>query len=101
MSELVRRLRKQASDAIDWDGETLKRWDEIRGMIETRKGSDLPRLMFEGLIENLTELIIEAAARIEALETALREIEDCLDYVKDKGVVWKIARAALDKDNEK
>jgi N-glycosylase/DNA lyase len=45
-----------------------------------------------------TERELEAAARIEALEAALREIEDCLDYVKDKGVVWKIARAALDKD---
>jgi hypothetical protein len=42
--------------------------------------------------------MVEAAVRIEALEAALREIEDCLDYVKDKGVVWKIARAALDKD---
>jgi hypothetical protein len=44
------------------------------------------------------EVCAAAAARIEALETALREIEDCLDYVKDKGVVWKIVRAALDKD---
>jgi hypothetical protein len=52
-------------------------------------------------IDGLCEKIIEQRDRIEALEVALREIEDCLDYVKDKGVVWKIARAALNKDDGK
>jgi hypothetical protein len=42
--------------------------------------------------------VIRLRIRVEALEAALREIEDCLDYVEDKGVVWKIARAALDKE---
>jgi hypothetical protein len=58
------------------------------------------------------EKIDELEDRIEALKAALREIEDCLGYVRNEGKsvairecnshsAWKIARAALDKDTEK
>ena len=106
MSELVDRLRKQVSDAVDWDGETLKRWDEIRGMTETRKGSDPPQQMFEDLIENLAEHMEEAVARIEALEAALRfyacdghwMLNGQCDPNSSRFEGPNVARAVLDKD---
>jgi phage shock protein A len=60
-------------------------------------------------IAALRSIASKAAARIEALEAALREIEDYLGYVKNEGkpaavreanshLAWKIACAALDKD---
>ena len=67
MADLVEKLREKASDAVDWHGATMKRWDEIRGTVEIRKGSDLPRLMFEDLMEDFAELLNEAANEIEDL----------------------------------
>lgn len=45
----------------------MKRWDDIRHKCETLRGSDLPRLMFESLIENLAELMVEGASEIDRL----------------------------------
>jgi len=65
--DIVERLRATAFDAVDWNGTTMKQWDTIRHKCETLKGSDLPRLMFESLIEGLVELMVEAADEIDRL----------------------------------
>jgi hypothetical protein len=64
-TDTIGRLRKQAADVIDWHGQTMKEWDKIRATVEAHKGSDLPRLMFEGLVESLAELMSEGADEIE------------------------------------
>lgn len=61
MTDLAQRLRDKANDLYNWDGEAMKTWDKIRGVVETSKGSDMPRLMFEGFIEDIAELLQEAA----------------------------------------
>lgn len=65
MTDLAQRLRTKANDLYSWDGETMKRWDQIRHQVETLKGSDLPRLNFEGMIEELAELLMEAAEALD------------------------------------
>lgn len=57
MADLAQRLRDKANDLYDTNGETMKLWDKIRHEVETKPGSDLPRMMFEGLIEDLAELL--------------------------------------------
>lgn len=66
MSDLAQRLRDKANDIYSSSGETMKRWDAIRHQVETSKGSDLPRMNFEGLIEELADLLVEAAEAMEA-----------------------------------
>lgn len=61
MSDLEQRLRAKANDLYSNDGETMKQWDKIRHAVETCKGSDMPRVMFEQIIEELADLLIEAA----------------------------------------
>jgi hypothetical protein len=61
------RLRKEAAEATDWHGETMKQWDKIRSLCAERDGSDLPRLMFEGLIESLADAMLGAASEIDRL----------------------------------
>jgi hypothetical protein len=61
MTDLEQRLRDKANDFYKWDGETMKQWDRIRHAIETKKGSDVPRMMFEEIIEEAADLFIEAA----------------------------------------
>jgi hypothetical protein len=76
--DILERLRKQAADIIDWHGQTMKEWDKIRGVVETHKGSDLPRLMFEGLVESLAELMTEGADEIEKQRRNVRHWrEEC------------------------
>jgi hypothetical protein len=67
MTDIVERLRSEAADVIDRNGKTMKQWDEIRHRCETLKGSDLPRLMFESLVESLAELMVEGADEIDRL----------------------------------
>lgn len=62
---LSQKLRNKANDLYRVDGETMKKWDEIRKMVETMKGSDMPRMMFEDIIEELADLMIDAANAIE------------------------------------
>lgn len=68
MSELSDRMRREAFDAVDFNGETMKQWDKIRKAAEDLPGSDLPRLMFESLIENLAELLKDGADQIDVLQ---------------------------------
>ena len=65
-SELISRLRSTAADMDDFDGKTMKVWDEIRAKCLTHRGSDLPRLMFEALLEGFSELMVEAADALTA-----------------------------------
>lgn len=65
MTDLSQRLRDTANDLLDPKGSTMSRWDEIRHQVETLKGSDLPRMNFEGLLEEFAELMIEAAEAIQ------------------------------------
>lgn len=63
--ELAARLRAKANDLYSSEGETMKRWDQIRRQVETLKGSDLPRLNFEGLLEDFADLFLEAAEALD------------------------------------
>jgi hypothetical protein len=65
MSDIAQRLRDKANDLYSATGETMKKWDEIRHQVETLKGSDIPRMNFESLIEELADLMIEAAEAID------------------------------------
>lgn len=66
--DLAQRLREKANDLYSFHGETMKRWDEIRLQCAKRDGGDLPRLMFEQIIEDHADLMIEAA---DALDEAI------------------------------
>jgi len=68
--ETLSRLRSTAADMIDFDGRTMKEWDHIRAKCEKHKGSDLPRLMFEALIESFSELMTEAADVLDRMLAA-------------------------------
>lgn len=70
MSDIAQRLRAKANDLYSQDGDALKHWDRIRHQVETLKGSDLPRLNFESLIEELADLMVEAAETIDAHGTS-------------------------------
>lgn len=65
MTDLPQRLRAKANDLLDPKGETMKRWDEIRHQVETYKGSDLPRMNFESLLEDFAELFVDAAEALD------------------------------------
>jgi hypothetical protein len=52
----------------------MKQWDKIRKQAETLPGSDLPRLMFQGLIESLAELMVESACEIECLRNVAQSV---------------------------
>jgi hypothetical protein len=79
MTDIVERLRAEAFDAVNWDGETMKQWDKIRKQAETLPGSDLPRLMFQGLIESLAELMVESACEIERLRNVAQSAWQPID----------------------
>jgi hypothetical protein len=68
MTDTAQRLREKANDLCKTDGEAMQLWDKIRHTVETRKGSDLPRLMFEGFLEDIADLLQEGA---EALDEAI------------------------------
>ena len=61
MSDLQQRLLDKANDLYKWDGEAMKLWDRIRRSVETKRGSDEPRLMFEQFLEEIAELLQAAA----------------------------------------
>lgn len=65
MDDLAQRLRNKANDLYKWDGDAMKLWDEMRHKCETLKGSDLPRLMFEGFIEDIAELLQAGADALD------------------------------------
>lgn len=71
---IAERLRSTAAEMIDFHGETMKEWDKIRALCAKRDGSDLPRLMFEGLLESFSELMVEAADEIARLRTPLEDL---------------------------
>ncbi|MDB5656118.1 MAG: hypothetical protein JWQ94_3731 [Tardiphaga sp.] len=66
MTELAQRLRDKANDLYKWDGEAMQLWDKIRHEVETSKGSDMPRLMFEGFLEDVADLLQAGADAIDA-----------------------------------
>ena len=65
MKDITQRLRDKAADLYDTDGEAMKLWDRIRHQMETMKGSEIPRMNFEGFIEEIADLLVEAADEIE------------------------------------
>ena len=65
MTDLAQRLRDKANDLYSWHGDTMKLWDEIRSLCAKRDGSDLPRLMFEQIIEDHADLMVEAADALD------------------------------------
>lgn len=77
---LETRLRMKAADIIDFNGATMKHWDQIRAQCVAYKGSDLPRLNFEGLIEDHADLMVEAADAIRRMK--LREGESINDWAR-------------------
>lgn len=88
-ADIVERMTIQAADGVDFHGETMKQWDNIRELCAKRDGSDLPRLMFEGLIESFADLLTEGAAEITKLraerDAAARDMrERCLRVLEQK-----------------
>jgi uncharacterized protein DUF551 len=74
--DLEQRLLNKANDLLKWNGGAMQLWDKIRHEVETKKGSDLPRLMFEQFLEDIAELLqaaAEATPRPDAPDAALRE----------------------------
>ena len=96
MSDIVKRLREQAFDATNWHGETMKQWDKIRALCAERDGSDLPRLMFEGLVESLAALMIEGADEIDKFRVAAEDVcgwdtaDDHPDFSRDIEALRKL-----------
>lgn len=86
-------LQALAADMVDTDGETMKHWDQIRGQVERLKGSDLPRLNFEGLMETLSDKIREAAELLGITETGYQQI--CLKNDALQALVGKMTDAML------
>lgn len=89
--DIVERLRAEAAEVVDWNGETMKTWDKIRSLCAERDGSDLPRLMFEGIAERLAENMTEAAdeiaslrAQIASARKALEPFAKIVQYINDK-----------------
>ena len=78
MSDIVERLRATVKDADDWNGSVMQRWDQIRGQVTSLPGSDLPRMNFEDLIENFTEILTEAANEIERLRGIINTLDNNL-----------------------
>lgn len=60
-------LHALAADLVNPRGRAMDRWDEIRRQVETHKGSDLPRLNYEGVLEDFSEQFTQAADEIERL----------------------------------
>lgn len=63
--DLQQRLLNKAGDLLKWNGEAMTLWDKIRNEVETSKGSDMPRLMFESFLEDIAGLLQEAADALE------------------------------------
>jgi hypothetical protein len=63
--DIAQKLRNKANDLYSNEGEAIKYWDQIRGKVETLKGSDLPRLMFESFIEDIADLLVEGAEALD------------------------------------
>jgi hypothetical protein len=69
MGDLEQRLRAKANDFYKRDGDTMKQWDQIRHAVETQKGSELPRMMFEQIIEEAADLLNEAAEALNKVSS--------------------------------
>jgi hypothetical protein len=87
-SDLVNRLRSTAADIVDFHGKTMREWDEIRHAVETNGGSDMPRLMFEDLVEGFSELMVEAADALtvnepQATQEMVADLVAALKYVAE------------------
>lgn len=103
-SELVKRLRAHKADIWNWNGTAMTAWDSWRAAIANGDKSSWPRDAFEGLIGEYGLAMDEAAARIEKLEAALRDLmrlveedpeeDDPSPYLFDQ--VCDRARAALE-----
>jgi hypothetical protein len=97
-TDILERLRKQANDVADWHGQTMKEWDKIRATVEAYKGSDLPRLMFEGLVESLAELMHEGANEIEKQRRNVHHWrEECGKRARPRGHAQCPTREAVEK----
>jgi Zn-finger domain-containing protein len=69
MIDLEQRLRNEANDLYDRNGEAMKMWDDIRRMLKPRYGGTVPREMFEQFIEEIADLLIEAAEALSEART--------------------------------
>lgn len=81
MTTIIDQLRAYVADLVDAKGKTMERWDEIRRQVERHKGSDLPRLNFESLMEDVAEKFELAIDEIERLTILHHDAESSL-------VVW-------------
>jgi hypothetical protein len=73
MTDLVERLRVVASDIRDINGVVMKQWDLLRGQIEVMKGSDIPRVNFEAMMEDFAGLFVESADEIVRLRSEIEK----------------------------
>ena len=103
--DLVKRLRDNVADILDWNGKVMTAWDTVRAMIAKGDKGSLPRDIMESYLSGYAEDINEAADRIEKLEAALR---DCIEMAEVHEIPFRnrvmyisdIARKALEGKDE-
>jgi hypothetical protein len=111
------RLLEHLSDEIDWVDAEIDRLRSGGVAKAPRVQADYAAVVAErdraiAACEKLSLRAAQASGRIEALETALRHIEDALGYDKNEGkspavresnahIAWKIARATLAPEQDK
>lgn len=87
----IERCAQVAKDFIenltDSKSKTMSHWDEIRAQCLSYKGSDLPRLNFESLIETIAE----------DTEAAIRALKDREESENDINIATATAAAAMTK----
>ena len=66
--DLVKRLRDNVADIIDWNGKVMTAWDTVRVMIANGNKGSLPRDIMESYLFGYAEDMAEAADHIEQLE---------------------------------
>ena len=96
--DIVERLRATAADAIAWEGETMKRWDNIRAMLMHGDKGDLPRLIFESIMDGHAEEMQEAATTIETLRAQL-STEHALGFKAGIEAGVEVAMSAINVGN--
>ena len=87
---LVERLQGWSSDDEEY---VMKAWDSLRGFLLEGEKSDLPRMIFESVLDHLDEQRHEASALITELIKALELAQEAVcelqcPSVKQTGTEW-------------
>lgn len=84
MNSVSEELRAMAADLVNQHGRAMEAWDRIRRQVETIKGSDLPRMSFESLLESFADLMNSGADEIVRITMQLPEgMQHCIIQFKE------------------